>query len=92
MWNTLVTVVLFILCASGVFIYIPGSFYVRVLVRSIVFALLYNYMNTEHFVNSKVSHVDTTNPSTKVDVPCPKNSVKCASGDCELIGQVYGRC
>ena len=91
MWNILVTVLLFILCASGVFIYIPGPYYVRVLVRSVVFALIYNYMNTEHFVNS-IPHVNTTNPSTKGDVPCPKNAVKCPSGDCELIGQIYGRC
>jgi len=30
--------------------------------------------------------------STKGEVPCHNNSGKCPSGDCELVGQIYGRC
>ena len=32
------------------------------------------------------------NPSTKVDQPCPPNSVKCPSGDCRLKTDIYGLC
>ena len=32
------------------------------------------------------------NPSTKVDQPCPPNSVKCPSGDCRLKSDIYGLC
>ena len=33
-----------------------------------------------------------SNPSTKVDHPCPPNSVKCPSGDCRLKSDIYGLC
>jgi hypothetical protein len=32
------------------------------------------------------------NPNTKVDQPCPPNSVKCPSGDCKLKSDIYGMC
>lgn len=32
------------------------------------------------------------NPSTKVDHPCPPNSVKCPSGDCRIKTDIYGLC
>lgn len=32
------------------------------------------------------------NPSTKVDQPCPPNSVKCPSGDCRIKTDIYGLC
>lgn len=32
------------------------------------------------------------NPSTKVDQPCPPNSVKCPSGDCRIKTDIYGMC
>jgi hypothetical protein len=31
-------------------------------------------------------------PDSKVDHPCPPNSVKCPSGDCKLKGDIYGLC
>ena len=31
-------------------------------------------------------------PNTKVDQPCPPNSVKCPSGDCKLKNDIYGMC
>ena len=32
------------------------------------------------------------NPDTRVDQPCPPNSVKCPSGDCKLKTDIYGMC
>ena len=31
-------------------------------------------------------------PNTRVDQPCPPEYVKCASGDCKLKTDIYGRC
>jgi len=31
-------------------------------------------------------------PNSKVDQPCPPNSVKCPSGDCRLKNDIYGMC
>jgi hypothetical protein len=33
-----------------------------------------------------------TNPSTKVDSPCPAGYKQCPSGDCALSTDVHGRC
>ena len=35
---------------------------------------------------------DGKHPDTKIDQPCPPNSVKCPSGDCKLQGDLYGMC
>ena len=35
---------------------------------------------------------DTFHPDSKVDQPCPPNSVKCPSGDCKLKDDIYGMC
>jgi hypothetical protein len=33
-----------------------------------------------------------SNPNTRLDQPCPPNSVKCPSGDCKLKSDIYGMC
>ena len=35
---------------------------------------------------------DTFHPDSKVDQPCPPNSIKCPSGDCKLKNDIYGLC
>ena len=91
MWvNILLKAVLFMLLVPGVHISIPptGSLYEKALIHGVVFAL------ANYFVYKVIRPVleSFENPSTKVDQPCPPNSVKCPSGDCKLKTDIYGMC
>lgn len=56
----------------------------HILVTAVVLFVAYKYLYPmlERFEN----------PSTKVDHPCPPNSVKCPSGDCRIKSDIYGMC
>ena len=97
--------ILFALCVPGVIFTLPprASLSEQAALHGIVFAFA-NYFLYWHvaplfegFQNPQVKQSSIPEsgvqlPSTKADVPCPKNGVKCVSGDCELKGQIYGRC
>ena len=91
MWvNILLKAVLFMLLVPGVHLSIPatGSLRDKALLHGIVFAV------ANYFVYKVVRPVleSFDNPSTKVDQPCPPNSIKCPSGDCKLKNDIYGMC
>jgi hypothetical protein len=49
------------------------------------------------YMSIKVSREDiatvaSTNPNTREDPPCPHGSEQCPSGDCKLLGDLYGMC
>jgi hypothetical protein len=91
MWvNILLKAILFALLVPGGYITLPlgGSLRKQAIVHGLVFAVV-NY-----FVYLYVRPIleGFENPSTKVDQPCPPNSVKCPSGDCKLTNDIYGMC
>jgi uncharacterized membrane protein YvlD (DUF360 family) len=91
MWvNILLKAILFMLLVPGVHLSIPpnASLREKALIHGVVFAVV-NY-----FVYKVVRPVleGFENPSTKVDHPCPPNSIKCPSGDCRLKTDKYGLC
>jgi len=91
MWvNILLKAILFALLVPGGYIpfTIEGSLRKQALVHGLVFAVV-NYF-VYLYVRPMLEGFE--NPSTKVDQPCPPNSVKCPSGDCKLANDIYGIC
>lgn len=91
MWtNLLLKAVLFMILVPGVHLSIPPNASIRekALIHGVVFAIA-NYL-VYKVVRPILENFD--NPSTKVDQPCPPNSVKCPSGDCRLKTDIYGLC
>jgi len=91
MWvNILLKAILFALLVPGGYITFPldGSLRKQALVHGLVFAVA-NYF-VYLYVRPMLEGFE--NPSTKVDQPCPPNSVKCPSGDCKLTNDIYGIC
>ena len=91
MWvNILLKAILFALLVPGVHLTIPrgASLRTQALVHGVVFAVV-NYF-VYLYVRPMLEGFE--NPSTKVDQPCPPNSVKCPSGDCKLANDIYGIC
>jgi hypothetical protein len=91
MWvNILLKALLFSVLVPGVVISLParGSLQTQALVHAVVFAGL-NYV-VYTYVRPMLEGFD--NPDSKVDQPCPPNSVKCPSGDCKLKSDIYGMC
>lgn len=50
------------------------------------------YLLIKVILPTMIEQFDTVHPDSKVDQPCPPNSVKCASGDCKLKNDIYGMC
>jgi hypothetical protein len=91
MWvNILLKALLFAVLVPGVVVTIPakGPLRTQALVHAVVFAAL-NYV-VYTYVRPMLEGFD--NPDSKVDQPCPPNSVKCPSGDCKLKSDIYGMC
>ena len=91
MWvNILLKAILFALLVPGGYISFPleGSLSKKALIHGVIFAV------ANYFVYLYVRPMLETfeNPSTKIDQPCPPNSVKCPSGDCKLANDIYGIC
>ena len=78
-------VVLFLALVPGVVFRFPGSFKTQLIAHGLIFAVLNHYL-----YNMFVERFD--NPNSKVDQPCPPNSIKCPSGDCKLTTDIYGIC
>lgn len=92
MWvNILLKAVLFALLVPGVYIEIPigKSLTEKALIHGIVFAVL-NYASYI-YIRPLLERFEDK-PNTRVDQPCPPNSVKCPSGDCKLKSDIYGMC
>jgi len=91
MWvNILLKAFLFFVLVPGVSVRIPhgASLQTQALIHGIVFALANNYLY--HHVRPMFEGFE--NPDSRVDQPCPPNSVKCPSGDCRLKSDIYGMC
>lgn len=91
MWvNLLLKAILFMLLVPGVHLSIPptGSLREKALIHGVVFAVA-NYF-VYKVIRPTLEGFD--NPDSKVDQPCPPNSVKCPSGDCRLKSDIYGLC
>lgn len=91
MWvNILLKAILFALLVPSVYLSIsPGaSLRQQALIHGVVFAVI-NYF-VYMYVRPMLEGFE--NPNTKVDQPCPPNSVKCPSGDCKLKDDIYGMC
>ena len=91
MWvNILLKVVLFMIFVPGVHMSIPpkGSLIEKAVLHGIVFAVV-DYV-VYMYVRPLLETFD--NPDTRVDQPCPPGSVKCASGDCKLKGDIHSPC
>jgi hypothetical protein len=88
MWkNIVLKAALFALVASSVNASILQGFSLaeKALILGGVFAVL-NHFAYRHIIER------FDNPDTRVDQPCPPNSVKCPSGDCKLKTDIYGMC
>ena len=83
-------VLLFIALIPGQFISIPetGPLWQKAVVHGVVFALV-NYLV---YIYIRPMLEGFENPDTRVDQPCPPNSIKCPSGDCKLKTDIYGMC
>jgi hypothetical protein len=91
MWvNLLLKAVLFMLLVPGTHFNIPpgGKLIEKAVLHGIVFAIA-NYL-VYMYVRPLLEGFD--NPDTRKDSPCPPGSVKCASGDCRLKGDVHSPC
>ena len=91
MWvSILLKAILFALLVPGVVLTVPpgASLREQALIHGVVFAVV-NYF-VYLYVRPMLEGFE--NPSTKVDQPCPPNSVKCPSGDCKLKNDIYGMC
>uniref|UniRef100_A0A6C0EUF6 Uncharacterized protein n=1 Tax=viral metagenome TaxID=1070528 RepID=A0A6C0EUF6_9ZZZZ len=91
MWvGILLKAILFALLVPGVHLTIPpgASLREQALIHGVVFAVV-NYF-VYLYVRPMLERFD--NPDSKVDQPCPPNSVKCPSGDCKLTNDIYGMC
>jgi hypothetical protein len=91
MWvNLLLKAVLFMLLVPGTHFNIPpgGKLIEKAVLHGIVFAIA-NYL-VYMYVRPLLEGFD--NPDTRKDSPCPPGSVKCASGDCCLKGDVHSPC
>ena len=88
--NILLKAVLFYLLVPRVFVSLPQgeSLVTQALVHGLVFGILDYLVNK--FVRPMFEGFE--NPDSKVDQPCPPNSVKCPSGDCKLATDIYGIC
>jgi hypothetical protein len=88
--NILLKAIIFAILVPGVSISIPlgTSLHEKALVHGLVFAVV-NFL-VYKYVRPMLETFD--NPDTKVDQPCPPNSVKCPSGDCKLKNDLYGLC
>lgn len=91
MWvNILLKAVIFMILVPGVHLNIPpgASLREKAVVHGVVFAVV-NYLAYK-VVRPILETFE--NPDTRVDHPCPPNSVKCPSGDCKLKSDIYGIC
>ena len=91
MWvNILLKALLFMLLVPSVHFTVPlgGSLREKALLHGVIFAVA-NYF-VYMYVRPMLEGFE--NPSTKVDQPCPPNSVKCPSEDCKLANDIYGIC
>ena len=91
MWvNLLLKAVLFVLLVPSVHLSVPpgASLRTKALVHGVVFAIA-NYFVYKYI---RPSLEGFENPNSKIDQPCPPNSVKCPSGDCKLKDDKYGLC
>ena len=93
MWvNILLKALLFMFLVPGVHLSIPpgASLREQALIHGVVFAVANYFMYRN--VLPLIEKFDTFHPDSKVDQPCPPNSVKCPSGDCKLFSDIYGIC
>ena len=93
MWvNILLKAILFMLLVPGVHLTIPpgASLREQAVIHGVVFAVA-NYFMYKN-VLPLIEQFDTFHPDSKIDQPCPPNSVKCPSGDCKLFSDIYGIC
>jgi len=68
--------------------YKPDVLYIA---KGLLFAgVMYVMFNV--IISKLTEKFDTFHPNTKVDQPCPPNSIKCPSGDCRLKNDIYGMC
>jgi hypothetical protein len=91
MWvGILLKAILFALLIPGVHFTIPpgASLREQAFIHGVIFAVV-NYF-VYLYIRPMLESFE--NPSTKVDQPCPPNSVKCPSGDCKLTNDIYGIC
>ena len=81
---------LFYVLVPRVFVALPqgASLVTQALVHGLVFGVLDHLVNK--FVRPMFERFE--NPDSKVDQPCPPNSIKCPSGDCKLATDIYGIC
>jgi hypothetical protein len=91
MWvNILLKAIIFMVLVPGVHLSIPpgASLKEQALIHGVVFSVV-NYF-VYKYVRPMLERFD--NPDSKVDQPCPPNSVKCPSGDCRIFSDKYGLC
>lgn len=91
MWvNILLKAILFVILVPGTHLTIPpgGRLIEQAVIHGIIFAVV-NYL-VYMYVRPLLETFE--NPNTRVDQPCPPGTVKCASGDCRLKGDVHSPC
>lgn len=91
MWvNIILKAILFIVLVPGTYIRIPpgGPLIQQAAVHGLIFTILNYYVYL--YVRPLFESFD--NPDTRVDQPCPPGSIKCASGECRLKGDVHSPC
>lgn len=91
MWvNILLKAILFVLLVPGTYVSIPRGG--RLLEQAVVHSLIFTVANYLVYIYVRPLLETFENPNTRVDQPCPPGTVKCASGDCRLKGDVYSPC
>lgn len=91
MWVAiLLKAILFMLLVPGVHLTIPpgASLKEQALIHGVVFAVVNHFVYL--YIRPMLERFE--NPNSKIDQPCPPNSVKCPSGDCKLKDDIYGLC
>lgn len=91
MWvNILLKAILFVLLVPGTHLRIPpgGRLVEQAVIHGVIFAVVNYYVYM--YVRPLLETFD--NPDTRVDQPCPPGTVKCASGDCRVKGDVHSPC
>ena len=91
MWvNILLKAILFVILVPGTHLTIPPGG--RLIEQAVIHGVIFTVMNYLVYMYVRPLLETFDNPDTKVDQPCPPNSVKCPSGDCKLKNDLYGLC